>query len=150
MLLDSRLPVRYQRETRITWPSKGGHVTYCEAATAIRRGLWVEWIFETQAFQKLKLPFRRVLLSALPRQPSGGRKGQKSSSGCGAEPSQRRPEQRFGQVRIAGDPQRFSLCIDHQSETLPRALQPQQGLEMAFLGGQGNHRPLARLEFAST
>jgi hypothetical protein len=44
-------------------------VTFSDAITAVRRWLWLEWVFATpgyrQAFEKLPRPFRRLLLHAL-------------------------------------------------------------------------------------
>jgi hypothetical protein len=66
--LYAELPVRYQRVRVVDWPGKHD-VTFSDAITAVRRWLWVEWIFaipgHRQAFTKLSGPFRRILLNAL-------------------------------------------------------------------------------------
>jgi len=66
--LYSQLPQRWQRERGVEWQGKKV-VTYSDAMTAVRRWLWVEWVFATPgykaAFQKLAQPFRSLLLHAL-------------------------------------------------------------------------------------
>jgi hypothetical protein len=50
------------------WEGKQS-VTFSDAITAVRRWLWVEWVFAIPgykpAFQKLSRPFRYLLLHAL-------------------------------------------------------------------------------------
>jgi hypothetical protein len=66
--LYSQLPKRWQRERAIEWAGKEA-VSYSDAITAVRRWLWVEWVFATPgfkpAFAKLSRPFRKLLLHAL-------------------------------------------------------------------------------------
>jgi hypothetical protein len=66
--LYSQLPVRYARERAVEWAGKQD-VAFSDAITAVRRWLWVEWVFaipgHREAFEKLSRPFRRLLLHAL-------------------------------------------------------------------------------------
>jgi hypothetical protein len=66
--LYSRLPKRYAALRAVDWAGKQ-ELTFSDAMTAVRRWLWVEWVFATpgyrEAFQKLTRPFRCLLLSAL-------------------------------------------------------------------------------------
>jgi hypothetical protein len=66
--LYSQLPRRYSRERAVQWQGKAV-VTFSDAITAVRRWLWLEWVFaipgHRQAFEKLSRPFRRLLLHAL-------------------------------------------------------------------------------------
>ena len=66
--LYSQLPKRYARIRAVEWAGKQW-VTFSDAITAVRRWLWVEWVFAIPgykpAFQKLSLPFRCLLLNAL-------------------------------------------------------------------------------------
>jgi hypothetical protein len=66
--LYSRLPRRYRRERAADWPGKTD-VTFADAITAVRRWLWVEWVFSIPGykpvFEKLSRPFRSLLLAAL-------------------------------------------------------------------------------------
>ncbi len=66
--LYSQLPRRYTRERAVEWRGKEG-VTFSDAITAVRRWLWLEWVFATpghrEAFEKLSRPFRSLLLHAL-------------------------------------------------------------------------------------
>ena len=66
--LYSQLPKRYVRERAVVWPGKEV-VAFSDAITAVRRWLWVEWVFaipgHREAFEKLSRPFRRLLLDAL-------------------------------------------------------------------------------------
>jgi DDE superfamily endonuclease len=66
--LYAELPAKYQRARVVDWPGKHD-VTFSDAITAVRRWLWVEWIFampgHRQGFTKLSRPFRRILLNAL-------------------------------------------------------------------------------------
>jgi len=67
-LLYVSLPAKYRRERTLSWPGKQD-VSFSEALTAVRRWLWVEWVFaipgQQQAFSKLSRPFQSLLLSAL-------------------------------------------------------------------------------------
>lgn len=67
-LLYTLLPSRPARAGRIEWTGKRT-VTFSDAITAVRRWLWIEWVFETGdhnvAFSKLSRPLRAVLLYAL-------------------------------------------------------------------------------------
>jgi DMSO reductase anchor subunit len=62
-----QLPAR-RRVRSITWPGKQD-VSFSEALTAVRRWLWVEWVFaipgHTGAFAKLSRPFQALLLAGL-------------------------------------------------------------------------------------
>jgi hypothetical protein len=66
--LYSQLPRAYQRVRAVEWAGKQG-VTFSDAITAVRRWLWVEWVFSIPgykpAFEKLSSPFRALLLHAL-------------------------------------------------------------------------------------
>jgi hypothetical protein len=66
--LYSQLPRRYARMRAVEWAGKQD-VTFSDAITAVRRWLWVEWVFAIPgykpAFQKLSRPFRALLLHAL-------------------------------------------------------------------------------------
>lgn len=67
-LLYVSLPAKYRRVRTLNWPGKQD-VSFSEAITAVRRWLWVEWVFaipgHRQAFSKLSRPFQSLLLSAL-------------------------------------------------------------------------------------
>jgi len=64
----AQLPVRQRREHGVEWIGKSD-VTFSDAITAVRRWLWQEWIFaipgHSRVFQKIRRPFRAVLLYAL-------------------------------------------------------------------------------------
>ena len=66
--LYSQLPKRYARMRAVEWAGKQD-VTFSDAITAVRRWLWVEWVFAIPGykpvFQKLSRPFRALLLHAL-------------------------------------------------------------------------------------
>jgi uncharacterized protein YerC len=66
-LLYIRMPKRYRRRA-IDWPGKQV-ITFSDAITAVRRWLWQEWVFtipgHREAFTKLALPFRQLLLHGL-------------------------------------------------------------------------------------
>jgi DDE superfamily endonuclease len=66
--LYSQLPERYARLRAVEWAGKAD-TTFSDAITAVRRWLWVEWVFAIPgykpAFQKLSRPFRALLLHAL-------------------------------------------------------------------------------------
>jgi DDE superfamily endonuclease len=66
--LYGQLPKRYARLRAVEWAGKEW-VTFSDAITAVRRWLWVEWVFAIPgykpAFQKLSRPFRCLLLHAL-------------------------------------------------------------------------------------
>jgi uncharacterized protein YerC len=67
-LLYAELPARWRRVRVVDWPGKSG-VTFSDAITAVRRWLWVEWVFaipgHREAFSKLRGPFRQILLAGL-------------------------------------------------------------------------------------
>jgi len=67
-VLYAQMPARYRRVRVIDWVGKQD-VTFSDAITAVRRWLWVEWVFaipgHRQAFSKLSRPFRALLLYAL-------------------------------------------------------------------------------------
>ena len=66
--LYAELPARYARVRVVDWPGKRD-VTFSDAITAVRRWLWVEWVFaipgHREAFSKLGGPFRQILLNGL-------------------------------------------------------------------------------------
>ena len=66
--LYSQLPRRYTRERAILWAGKQD-VTFSDAITAVRRWLWLQWVFAIPGykpvFEKLSRPFRCLLLHAL-------------------------------------------------------------------------------------
>jgi hypothetical protein len=66
--LYSQLPRRYAGVRAVDWAGKQ-EVTFSDAITAVRRWLWVEWVFaipgHREAFEKLARPFRCLLLYAL-------------------------------------------------------------------------------------
>lgn len=66
--LYSQLPRRYARVRAVDWAGKQD-VTFSDAITAVRRWLWLEWVFAIPgykpAFEKLSRPFRSLLLHAL-------------------------------------------------------------------------------------
>jgi hypothetical protein len=66
--LYSQLPRRYARVRTVLWPGKQD-VTFSDAISAVRRWLWVEWVFSIPgyktAFEKLSRSFRSLLLHAL-------------------------------------------------------------------------------------
>jgi DDE superfamily endonuclease/Archaeal putative transposase ISC1217 len=66
--LYAELPARSRRVRAVDWPGKVD-VTFSEAITAVRRWLWVEWVFaipgHREAFQKLGGPPRQILLNGL-------------------------------------------------------------------------------------
>jgi DDE superfamily endonuclease len=68
VVLYAHLPTRYAKLRLIDWPGKKV-VTFSDAITAVRRWLWLEWIFaipgHRQAFSKLRRPFQATLLYAL-------------------------------------------------------------------------------------
>ena len=63
-----QLPARLRQQGLITWPGKQD-VTFSDALTAVRRWLWVQWVFaipgHNAAFSKLGHPFREMLLAGL-------------------------------------------------------------------------------------
>jgi DDE superfamily endonuclease len=67
-LLYARLPARWTRTARVAWAGKD-QVTFSDAITAVRRWLWITWVFDTcgqrDTFSKLPRPFRGILLHAL-------------------------------------------------------------------------------------
>jgi hypothetical protein len=66
--LYSQLPKRYARLRAVQWAGKTD-VSFSDAASAVRRWLWREWVFAIPgykpAFEKLRRPFRNLLLHAL-------------------------------------------------------------------------------------
>jgi DDE superfamily endonuclease len=66
--LYSQLPRRYARARAVAWAGKT-EVTFSDAITAVRRWLWLEWVFAIPGykpvFEKLSWPFRNLLLHAL-------------------------------------------------------------------------------------
>jgi len=66
--LYSQLPRRYARVRGVEWARKTD-VTFSDAITAVRRWLWLEWVFAIPGykpvFEKLARPFRCLLLHAL-------------------------------------------------------------------------------------
>jgi hypothetical protein len=66
--LYSQLPRRYARVRGVDWAGKED-MTFSDAITAVRRWLWLEWVFAIPgykpAFAKLSRPFRSLLLHAL-------------------------------------------------------------------------------------
>ncbi len=66
--LYSQLPKWYAGMRAVDWTGKQD-VTFSDAITAVRRWLWLEWVFAVpghrEAFQKLTRPFRCLLLYAL-------------------------------------------------------------------------------------
>lgn len=67
-LLYARLPAKQTRTDFLAWPGKIDR-TFSDAMTAVRRWLWVNWVFATprhhDTFAKLSGPTRAVLLYAL-------------------------------------------------------------------------------------
>jgi hypothetical protein len=63
-----QLPRRYAGVRLVAWRGKAD-VTFSDALTAVRRWLWVEWVFTIpghhEAFQKLPSAFRALLLHGL-------------------------------------------------------------------------------------
>jgi hypothetical protein len=66
--LYSQLPRRYAQERGVEWARKRD-VSFSDAITAVRRWLWLEWVFAIPGykpvFEKLARPFRCLLLHAL-------------------------------------------------------------------------------------
>jgi hypothetical protein len=66
--LYAEAPARYRRDRLVEWPGKP-EVTFSDAITAVRRWLWVEWVFgrpgHRAAFQKLGGGLRRIVLNGL-------------------------------------------------------------------------------------
>lgn len=66
--LYSQLPRQYARVRAVAWVGKKG-VTFSDAITAVRRWLWLEWVFAIPGykpvFEKLPGAFRDLLLHAL-------------------------------------------------------------------------------------
>lgn len=67
-LLYARLPAKQTRTDFLAWPGKTDR-TFSDAMAAVRRWLWVNWVFATprhhDTFAKLSGPTRAVLLYAL-------------------------------------------------------------------------------------
>jgi hypothetical protein len=66
--LYSQLPRRYARVQAVEWAGKTDG-TFSDAMTAVRRWLWLQWVFARPGYQpvfeKLARPFRSLLLHAL-------------------------------------------------------------------------------------
>jgi len=66
--LYTQLPKRYVGMRAVQWVGKQD-VTFSDAITAVRRWLWLEWVFAIPGyrpvFEKLSRPFRSLLLHAL-------------------------------------------------------------------------------------
>jgi hypothetical protein len=67
-LLYERLPARWTRTAGVDWPGKTER-TFSDAITAVRRWLWVDWVFArhgfSEAFSELPRAFQKGLLAAL-------------------------------------------------------------------------------------
>ena len=67
-LLYDLLPKHSRSRARVDWPGKV-ETTFSDAITAVRRWLWVDWVFAhhgfSDAFSKLPRAFQEALLSAL-------------------------------------------------------------------------------------
>jgi hypothetical protein len=67
-LLDDLLPGRIKAKARVDWAGKV-ETTFSDAIMAVRRWLWVDWVFANhgfgETFSKLSRPFQEALLSAL-------------------------------------------------------------------------------------
>src|SRR5262249_46934415 len=63
-----QLPPRWRRGGLLGWSGKQD-VSFADALTAVRRWLWVEWVFAIPgprtAFSKLSRPFQQLLLAGL-------------------------------------------------------------------------------------
>jgi DDE superfamily endonuclease/Archaeal putative transposase ISC1217 len=68
VLLYAALPARWRRERAVARPGKV-EVTFSDAITAVRRWLWLGWVFAApgpgEALRKLPAGLRRILLNAL-------------------------------------------------------------------------------------
>jgi hypothetical protein len=68
VLLYAGLPARWRRVRAVDWPGKRD-VTFSDAITAVRRWLWLEWVFATPsrrgALRKLGGGLRQILFNAL-------------------------------------------------------------------------------------
>jgi hypothetical protein len=66
--LYAQLPTGRRLGGMIAWAGKQD-VTFSDAITAVRRWLWVEWVFALAghgtAFSKLSRPFQQILLAGL-------------------------------------------------------------------------------------
>jgi hypothetical protein len=66
--LYAELPARYRRVRVVDWLGKSD-VTFSDAITAVRRWLWVEWIFSLtghrETFEKLGGPLQQIVLQGL-------------------------------------------------------------------------------------
>lgn len=67
-----QLPARRRRRGLVAWAGKQD-VTFSDALTAVRRWLWVEWVFampgQATVFAKLRRPFQQLLLAGLTPSP---------------------------------------------------------------------------------
>jgi hypothetical protein len=68
VVLYTQMPRRYRRLRAVDWPGKK-EITFSDAITAVRRWLWVEWVFAVpghrNAFAQLARPFRQLVLYGL-------------------------------------------------------------------------------------
>ena len=66
--LYSQLPEKYKQSRGVEWRGKE-NVTFSDAITAVRKWLWVEWVFEVshqrEAFEKLPREFQELILNGL-------------------------------------------------------------------------------------
>jgi hypothetical protein len=66
--LYAELPRQFAGVRVVDWPGKHD-VTFSDAITAVRRWLWLEWVFTIPGhrteFSKLSGPFRQILLNGL-------------------------------------------------------------------------------------
>jgi hypothetical protein len=66
--LYAELPVRYRRVRAVDWVGKSD-VTFSDAITAVRRWLWVEWVFSLtghrETFEKLGGALQQIVLQGL-------------------------------------------------------------------------------------
>jgi GNAT superfamily N-acetyltransferase len=66
--LYAELPARYRRVRVVDWLGKSD-VTFSDAITAVRRWLWVEWVFSLtghrETFEKLGGPLKQIVLQGL-------------------------------------------------------------------------------------
>jgi hypothetical protein len=66
--LYSQLPAQDRQQRGVDWAGKTG-VTFSDAMTAVRRWLWVAWVFraagQSEAFAKLPTEFQSLLLNGL-------------------------------------------------------------------------------------
>ena len=104
------LPARTRAAGRVAWPGKV-ETTFSDAITAVRRWLWVNWVFANHgygaAFSKLSRPFQEALLSALRRPRNGGKRAEDElSSDSPLYPNYNRPGKRRKGKAGEGGPDR--------------------------------------------